>query len=438
MGMEVDRMRAPSSELGGSEQRQGAHVPLAIVLLNVLGLALAFVVQVVVITTVGPGRHTDAWIVSAILPNLLLAMLVNSLANVLVPLLSGEGQDSMRTHAWNIFTLVGCAFFVVALLAGVLVRWWIPLLTPGFSTEARQLVTDLTRINLLGLFLTALLVVLTSVYHAKRKFIYVEIVGVLGAIVGLGVIVWWLPRYGIAVAAWAGVARGFLQVVLLLPALGGWSTPSWRNAFMRQAWMRLKPLLLANAYTKAGSLVDGILGSWASPGAFSLFNLAERLYAVPSDVVRKAVAAPVLPSLGEKAKIGDWKGFKTIYRKRVVLLGTVSLLGFLAVLIAGKPILALLIGHGGVTTENIHFLWLLLLAFGGYFVGGMVGQMPALGWYARGNTRVPAVVGSVGFTLGIVLKVVGFLEFGVIGIALGTTVYYVLNACVLHIWLERA
>jgi putative peptidoglycan lipid II flippase len=66
-------------------------------------------------------------------------------------------------------------------------------------------------------------------------------------------------------------------------------------------------------------------------------------------------------------------------------------------------------------------------------VAGCAGQIVAAGFYARGSTSWPVRVGVVGFSFGAVLKIIGFAWLGVVGVALATSVYYVINPIVLHL-----
>ena len=66
-----------------------------------------------------------------------------------------------------------------------------------------------------------------------------------------------------------------------------------------------------------------------------------------------------------------------------------------------------------------------------------MGSILATSFYAKGNTITPVKVGAINFSIGIVLKIVGFVKFGVIGIAMGMTVYYILDVLVMYLLLER-
>jgi peptidoglycan biosynthesis protein MviN/MurJ (putative lipid II flippase) len=57
-------------------------------------------------------------------------------------------------------------------------------------------------------------------------------------------------------------------------------------------------------------------------------------------------------------------------------------------------------------------------------------------FYAMDDTATPIRIGVVGFLVGLVLKSVGFVMFGVLGLAAGASAYYLLNLAIMAMVLE--
>jgi putative peptidoglycan lipid II flippase len=402
-----------------------------------INIFATFLIQWYVLVTIGPGMETDALFAAMAVPQLVLAVISGSLMHVLVPLLAGEEENRFRRDVWGIFIIVGGVFSVIACLLYFFVPFWVSLLVPGFSNAGKALTVVLTRIQLIGMIFTALSGVLWAGYHARQRFIWAELTPVIGTVVGLGLLIWALPKYGIVAAAWVAVVRVVLQMLLLLPGLGSYCRPDWRGAALREAWRRTKPLLLGTAYYKTDPLVDRFLSSMAPAGGLTLLYFGQQMYGAASEIINKAVAAPMVPLLAGCAKNNNWVMFRHIYRKRLLWMTVLTGSGCLLFLAIGHPLLKLLVGYGGVTDQNVLLLWWIIVALAGYFIGGAMGQILSTAFYAKGNTLTPTKVGITGFSLGIVFKVIGFFSFGLVGIALGTTLYYFLNVFLLYVLLER-
>jgi len=88
----------------------------------------------------------------------------------------------------------------------------------------------------------------------------------------------------------------------------------------------------------------------------------------------------------------------------------------------------------GIGPNNVHTLWLTLVALGGTFVGGALVQATAAAFYGLGNTKTPTKVSTVLYTLYIPIKILAFIKFGLIGLAVSMSSYFLTNS-VSQFWL---
>jgi putative peptidoglycan lipid II flippase len=420
-------------------RRASPQLRLAICLavLAASGIALNILYQWYVLTRIGPGRQTDALFAGMMVPQLALTIVSGSLGYVIVPLFSTEGDGDRGRLGWTLFQGFAVFWGLLAAVLMLLAPLWVPLTVPGFDQSATQLTIRLSRIQLAALPLTALAGVEAAAYQSRHRFLTAEASSVAAGLLGLGFIVWALPRFGIIAAAWAMVLRGCCQVALQIPALGPYRAPR-RHPALREAWNRMLPLVSGASYYKADGFVDRLLASLAPPGSLSLYHLSLQLYASAHLVLNRAVAAPAFPVLARLAAAGEWGGFARVcYRRlRVMLWVTLGLLPVLV--LAGRPLLTLVLAHGQFSPDRIHELWWILLLLGGVWVAGAAGQVLATSFYARGDTRTPTRIGVIGFTIAIVLKLVAFSRFGLPGLAVAASGYYLLNAAALTLALRSA
>ncbi|MFN2572493.1 MAG: lipid II flippase MurJ [Gemmatimonadales bacterium] len=398
---------------------------------------MSFALQWLIVVMLGPGPATDALFAAEAAPLLFAAVATGSLSHVLVPLLSGENDEQSRRDAWTFFVLLGLLGVVVSAILSLFASYWVPALVPGFSDTQKILTTTLTRIQLVGVVFTVVTGVLWSVCRARRQFAWPEVANLSGSVLAIAIVVWMLPRFGVAAAAWAWVLQSIVPAALLLPSLGGFRRPRLGSWGVTEAWRRIRPLLLGMTYYKTDPVVDRFLSSLAPAGGLTLLNLAQQAWGALAQVLNRAITGPLVPALATYAKEESWSMFRQAYRTRLVLITAISAVCFVALLAVGPAVLALLVGHGGVTATNVRLLWWLMVALGGVLVGGAAGQIVSSAFYSMGNTTTPTRIGMAGFTVGIALKTGGFLWLGVVGIALGASTYYLLNVCVLFVLLER-
>src|SRR6266536_870329 len=399
-------------------------------------ILVLLLLQWYVITQLGVGSETDALFAGMVVPQLILGVVSSSLTHVLVPLLSTADKGTFKENAWGFFLAISAVFAILALILSAGAGYWVPLLFPGFSEAGAALAVGLTRIQLLSMVFTASVSVLWSVYHAQQKFIWVELAALLAGAVALFVVTQTLPRFGIAAAAWAIVLRTALQVVLLLPGLGAPKRPKWRSPAMKDAWRRLRPLLLGATYYRTDLLIDRFLSSLAGAGGLSLLYLGQQIYGVANFLLEKAITSPMVPLVAKQAGQGEWLSLRETFRRRLILMALITGAVYLGFLLAGEWLLTLLIGHGGVTRENVHVLWMIMAALAGMVIGGAMGQITSTTFYAMGDTRKTTRLSVLSFTFYVPLKFFAFLRYGLIGLAVATTVYYLGNLVVQTVVLE--
>jgi peptidoglycan biosynthesis protein MviN/MurJ (putative lipid II flippase) len=117
-------------------------------------------------------------------------------------------------------------------------------------------------------------------------------------------------------------------------------------------------------------------------------------------------------------------------------MGLLTLGSYVLLLLLGERVLSVLIGHGGVTSANVHLLWLIMVALVGFFVAGAMGVVTSKTFYAMGDTRTPTRMSIVTYTLYIPAKVIGFYRYGLIGLATVTSAYLFLNLAIQMLLLE--
>ena len=405
--------------------------------LSVINIVISFLFQWYILTNLGPGIETDALFAGMTLPQLVLAVISGSLMHVLVPLFAGEDEHQLRHDAWGFFVLVGSLFGILAATLYVTATLWIPLTVPGFSNAGQLLSIKLTRIQLVGMVFAAINGVQWAAYHARQQFIWAEFTPIMSNLLGLLLLVWALPRYGVVAAAWISTLRMGMQTFLLAPGMGRPMWPDLKSPAILKAWQRIKPLLIGTVYYKTDPLVDRFLLSNASSGSLSLYYLAQQIYSAVGQVINKAITAPLVPMLSKLHRAGDRDGFQLAYHRKLLQIAFISILGLLILGLLGQNLLGILIGHGNVSINNVRELWWTMIWLSGMFVGGAAGQICSSSFYARGDTLTPVRVAIPTYTVYIPSKIATFYLWGVTGLAMATSVYYIVDLSVMLYLLEK-
>lgn len=400
---------------------------LTLIVASSFNIVLAFLSQLYIFAVLGPGLETDALFAGLTMPQLVLIVVGDSLMHVLVPLLVGETEERFRHDSWGFFLLVGVFFAALTTVLYMTAPIWVGWIVPGFTAASQSLTVELTRIQLLGMTFSALTGVQWAVYHARQQFVWAEMVPFFCSLLAFCLLLWVLPRHGVVGAAWIGVLRSILQVVIMMPIMGAYVSPNIYGGGMKEFWRRVKPLLIGNLYFKTETLIDRFLLSMSGAGSLSIFYLGQQFYGASHNVINKSLVAPLVPKLSMFYKCNDSSSLKRIYRHGLIQISAVSVIIIILFLIAGKELLNILVGWGAFQDKNIVLLWFVMICLSGFFVGGVVGQITSSTFYSIGDTRTPTITSIISYTFFVPVKVVCFMAWGILGLACATSVHYLVN-----------
>lgn len=426
---------------GSTKPAGSLKLTLSLGWLASVNIVVTLVIHWYVITRLGIGVETDALFAGMVVPQIVLVLFTSSLLHVLVPVLAAgaaEGGLDLRRELWGIFLLAAGAAGVVAAILYLGAGYWMRWLVPGFSAEGFALAVALARIQICGLLFAAADCVLRAACRAGRSFVWAEAATPLANVAGLLLLVWALPRYGVRAAAWITVLRIALPVAFMWPVMGGWRRPALWSPVRAEALRRVRPLLFGGLFNHVAPLVTRQLASLAPAGGLSLLSVTQQLYGTANAVMDKSLVIPVSPTLAVQARGGRWGSFRALYRRRLALIGILAGVGYLIVLAFGRPLLALAVGRGGVTSENLDALWWMLSALGIAFVSNALGQPVFAAFCAMGDTRTPVRLAFIINTVNIPVRVLAFWAYGLMGMALAMSTSAATGLLVNLFFLERS
>lgn len=405
--------------------------------LTALSTIVVFAYQWFVVTQLGAGSGTDALFAGMVVPQLVLNVISGSLAFVLVPMLSVTDEKTNSSAVWSFAIALAAVFGVLAVILWLLAPWWVPLTVPGFDALAMSQTVTLTRIQLLGMFFSGLGAPFNAAYQAQNRFVHPALMSVIAGFLALIFVVGLLEAGGVEIAAWGLTLRSSLQFVLQVPIGFPFSRPNFGNSRFLDSLRKLRPLIAGTIYYKTDQLLDRFLASMAPTGSVSLLHLAQQIYAGANLILVNAIAAPAVPRMSTHSSNGDMHLLRRdIMRTLMVLMG-LGLAIFAMIVYPGRYLLLFLFAHGNLKESAITELWMIMLALGLVWFSGLTGQVFSSGFYSMSDTTTPTRIGVVGFSLGIVLKIAGFLFYGVIGIAIATGIYMTFNSIAMYIILFR-
>ncbi len=378
----------------------------------------------------GSSGELSAFNLAARVPTMIYDLLVGGmLSAALVPVFSDyarpERREELARVASAVFSLIAVAMAAIVILlelfagpiAGVLGDFEDPALQGVLARSLRVIAPAVLLFGLSG--------GVTGLLYSLKRFSYTAL---SGAVFNLGIVIaapLLANRIGVYALPLGIIGGSLLQLAVLLPGLRDLRlglSAAWEHPAVRRILRLYVPIALGLIVTQVQIIVDGRWASATGEQSVSWMRYATTLIQLPLGLVPVAVSLAALPSLSQRAAAADWEGFRGIFARGLRLVLVLLIPAAVGLWVLAQPVIRLLFEHGSflpadtvMTAKALRF-YLLGLMFAG------VDFLLNYTFYARQDTRTPAIVGviAVGFYFVAALALKGPLGF--LGLVLADSV----------------
>lgn len=336
----------------------------AAVVVGVMTMALKLVSMVkesVVAAFFGTGPALDAFIIAAIVPGSLAAILAGSLDAALIPTyIEVRERDSPeaaeRLYATILLTNAVVLVVMCLLLAGTL-DFWLPPLASRFDPGKLVLARNLVYGTLPLVVLTGLATIWGAILNAGNRFAGVAIAPVLQPVCIILMLVMGYRTWGVY-SLLAGTTLGtLLETVakgVMLARRGHPLMPRWYGvtASYRKVLGQYGTAIGASVIVNGMGMVDQAFASTLGPRSNSALNYGGKLQALVLSLGVTALSTAILPALSQMVAVRDWTGIRRFLRVYggMILAVTVPLTGIL--ILGSRFLIRIMYQHGSFTAAD--------------------------------------------------------------------------------------
>ena len=375
--------------------------------------AAGFVRLVVLAAALGMGsRLFDSYNVANTLPNAVYELVVGgAMASVVVPLLARAAltePDDGVVYAQRLLWLMVYGLAVVTMVAMISAPWLVEVLTPGFTSEQRDLAIVFSRFFLPQILFYGVSATAGAVLNIRGRFaapmwaplinsLIVIAVGLAYLVIGGTASIASLTTTHLLLLAVGTTAGVFAQMTLVVWALV-------RSGFALRPRLNPRGLGLRRIGRLGGWVIVSVVAAQillaaatraatiSGPGGFTAYQNGLAVFQMPFAVIALSVMTAILPRLSRHAARHDHaqitEDLSQAVRLAVVALAPIAV----AMLVLGPQIATLLFAYGRSTPSAIALLGTVVTAFGVAlvpFTGYMILQR---GFYALQDTKTPALI----------------------------------------------
>ncbi len=378
----------------------------------------------------GSSGELSAFKLAARVPTMIYDLLVGGmLSAALVPVLSEytrpERRQELTQAASAILSLIALVMGVIVLILELLAVPLAGILGDFEDPALQETLARMLRVIAPAVLLFGLSGGVTGLLYALKRFNYTAI---SGAVFNMGIVIaapLLADRIDVYALPLGIVAGSIMQLAVMAPGLRDLRlrfSAMWRHPAVRRILRLYVPIVLGLIVTQVQIIVDGRWASATGEYGLSWMGYATTLIQLPLGLVPVAVSLAALPTLSQHAVAGDWESFRSVLGRGLRLVLVLLIPATVGLWSLSVPVVRLLFQHGAFGVYDTYWTAFALRL---YLIGLMFAGVDFLlnyTFYARQDTRTPAIVGvvAVGFYFIAALLLKG--PMGFLGLVLADSV----------------
>lgn len=437
-----------SSKTGehSSTNRKIFHAALTVGSFGSLARVAAAVKELVVAQSFGRSDAMDAFLIALLLPAFVLTLVMSSLGSALIPVFVETRQKQSLSAAQELLSslmfLSVSALVLIGLLLLVFAPLYLPILGSSFAVEKLRLTRHLLYCLLPFVLFGGFATFVSAALNADKKFALPALVPLVTPLVTIAVVLLGPKQWGPFLLAGSMVAGSALEAAILLRALKRSEMQlslRW-NGFdpgVRDVLGQYAPALAGSFLMGSAAVVDQSMAAMLPSGSVAALSYASKIVGLVIAIGATALSTAVLPYFSQMVAQGDWNGCRITLRRYSVLTLSVTVpLAFLLTVFS-RPLVQFVFQRGAFTSTDVDLVSRIQICYSvqiPFYICGML-FVRFLSSIRRNDILMYG--SGVSLVLDVVLNLVLMRIWGIAGVALSTSLVYVVAFLFLGVYSVR-
>ena len=336
----------------------------AAVVVGLLTMALKLVSMVkesVVAACFGTGNALDAFIIAALVPTSLAAILAGSLDAALIPtyieVRERDSQEAAERLYANILLTNTVVLVVMCLLLAGTMDYWLPLMASRFDPGKLALARNLVYGTLPLVVLTGLATIWGAILNAGNRFAGVAIAPVMHPVcvivmLTLGYRSWGI--YALLVGTTLGTLLETVAKGVMLARRGHPLMPRWHgvSSAYRKVLGQYGTAIGASVIVNGMGMVDQAFASTLGPRSNSALSYGGKLQGLVLSLGVTALSTAMLPALSQMVAVRDWTGIRRFLRVYGGMILAVTVPLTVLLILMSRFLVRIMYQHGSFTAAD--------------------------------------------------------------------------------------
>lgn len=394
----------------------------------------------------GAGDQLDAFLMAFLIPSFAINLIGGSLNAALIPTYIHVRNEEGRAAATDLYASVLTGSVVLLSLASVVLFALGPFLLRAvaleFSEEKFALTVSLFNILLPCLLLSGLATTWGAILNAHEQFSLAAIAPAIMAFVTVLALLALTHSVNIHALAIGAVAGAVCHAALLgwgvvregVRLLPGWSgvTPA-----LKTVWNQYAPMIAGAGLIGSTEVIGQIMAASLGSGSVSILSYGNKIPMLLLGVGSMAASTAVLPYFSQMVAARQWTEIRQTLLTYARLIAAITIPLTVVLVTFSEPIIEILFQRGAFTAADTHqAAWvqsLALLQITPFALGVLAVRLLS----SLKANHILMWSSAISLVLSIVLNYLFMQRLGVAGIAMATSVMYLVSMCFLYVMVFR-
>ena len=391
----------------------------------------------------GRGDALDAFLIAMILPLTITGLLAGSFNGALIPPYIQTRESRGHEAAQELFSSVQVVTLLLLIGASILLAvaapYYLPLLGSGFGGAKLLLTRRLLYLLLPIVVVNGAITIWSSILNADEKFALPALtptltpLGTLFALLLLG------RAWGIFALALGTVVGTLLEASLLgraMRAHGLRLRLRWYGLSpeLRLVFRQYIPLLSGALVLSTSPIIDQSMAAMLRSGSVAALSYGNKIINVVTLLSSAALSTAVLPYFSQMVTKKDWRGCRRTLKVYSVLALSTTIPVTVGLVVFSRPLVRLLFQRGAFTETDtavvsaVQIFFAIMIPF--YTWATLFVRLLS----SLNRNDFLAYGAAMNACLNVLLNIVLMKRFGVAGIALSTSLVYLISCMFLGFW----
>ena len=280
---------------------------IIVMLFMILGKVIGFLREIILASKFGTTYEMDTYSFNSTLL-LFLATIGYAITTTVIPLFTElKDKEKFKEQERIVNNLISCVFIMgiaITIMSIVLSNVIVVLFAPGFTGESFITARNLTIIMSFSIIFMLIQSVITGVLQANGKFYTPAAMALIGNIVMLIYLLFFVSKFGIIGFGYITVLAYFMQLLINIPSYK-------KLGFKYYFYMNIKDekirtilrlsisVIASTCIMQVATFINNFYGSLIGEGSISIYNYANRLITLGIEIVPIGISMVIYPILSK-------------------------------------------------------------------------------------------------------------------------------------------